>query len=65
MPDYEVKLYGSHATNLCLQWSDLDVVLVNKRGYNVSSYNALQGLYINLLVFIANPRKKLGRNQLS
>jgi DNA polymerase sigma len=50
MPEYEVKLYGSHATNLCLQWSDLDVVLVNKRGYNVSSYNALQGLYINLLV---------------
>jgi DNA polymerase sigma len=50
MPDYEVRLYGSHATNLCLQWSDLDVVLVNKRNYNVGTYNALQGLYINLLV---------------
>lgn len=50
MPDYEVKLYGSHATNLCLQWSDLDVVLVHKRNYNVTTYNALQGLYINLLV---------------
>ena len=30
--DYEVKLYGSYATGLCLPWSDLDVVLVNKKG---------------------------------
>lgn len=51
MSDYEVRLYGSHATNLCLQWSDLDVVLIHKRNYNVSSHNALQGLYINLLVY--------------
>jgi DNA polymerase sigma len=50
MPDYEVRLYGSHSTNLCLPWSDLDVVLVNKRNYNVGSFNALQGLYINILV---------------
>ena len=28
--DYEVNLYGSHATNLCLPWSDLDVVLIKK-----------------------------------
>jgi non-canonical poly(A) RNA polymerase PAPD5/7 len=48
MPDYEVKLYGSHATNLCLQWSDLDVVLIHKRGYNVSSINSLHALYLNL-----------------
>ena len=26
--DYDVHLYGSHATNLCLPWSDLDVVLI-------------------------------------
>ena len=30
IPDYEVNLYGSHATNLCLPWSDLDVVLIKK-----------------------------------
>ena len=28
--DYEVHLYGSHSTNLCLPWSDLDVVLIHK-----------------------------------
>jgi non-canonical poly(A) RNA polymerase PAPD5/7 len=49
LPDYEVKLYGSHATNLCLQWSDLDVVLINKKNYSFSSLHSLQGLYINLL----------------
>ena len=30
LQEYEVCLYGSHATNLCLPWSDLDVVLVPK-----------------------------------
>ena len=29
--NYEVNLYGSHATNLCLPWSDLDVVLIKKQ----------------------------------
>ena len=39
LQEYEVCLYGSHATNLCLPWSDLDVVLVPK-GSNVNSkYN--------------------------
>lgn len=28
--EYEVKLYGSHATGLCLPWSDIDVVLCKK-----------------------------------
>lgn len=28
--EYEVKLFGSRATKLCLYWSDLDVVLINK-----------------------------------
>ena len=32
--DYEVHLYGSHATNLCLPWSDLDVVLISKNNNN-------------------------------
>ena len=30
--EYEVKLYGSHATGLCLPWSDIDVVLCKKNG---------------------------------
>jgi len=29
--NYKVNLYGSHATNLCLPWSDLDVVLIKKQ----------------------------------
>ena len=31
-PEFIVQLYGSHATNLCLPWSDLDVVLRRKDG---------------------------------
>ena len=42
IPDYEVNLYGSHATNLCLPWSDLDVVLIKK------SQNSDNGNNINL-----------------
>ena len=34
--DYEVHLYGSHATNLCLPWSDLDVVLISKKNNQIS-----------------------------
>ena len=35
--DYEVHLYGSHSTNLCLPWSDLDVVLIHKNDFNKNS----------------------------
>ena len=59
MGDYEVRLYGSHATNLCLQWSDLDIVLVHKKNFNATNYNALQSLYLNLLVKIFNIGKTL------
>ena len=34
--EYEVHLYGSHATNLCLPWSDLDVVLISKKNNQIS-----------------------------
>ena len=34
--DCEVHLYGSHATNLCLPWSDLDVVLISKKNNQIS-----------------------------
>ena len=46
IPDYEVKLYGSHATNLCLPSSDLDIVLLNKRTGYSNDYRVLQTLYI-------------------
>jgi len=28
LPHSEVKVYGSHATKLCLPWSDIDLVIV-------------------------------------
>ena len=31
IPNYVVNLYGSHATNLSLPWSDLDVVLIQSK----------------------------------
>ncbi len=48
IPEYEVKLYGSHATNLCLPWSDLDIVLINKQTGYSNEYRILQKLYIAL-----------------
>ena len=39
--DYEVKLYGSHATGLCLPWSDIDVVLCKKNGEVMENNNYL------------------------
>lgn len=47
--EYEVRLYGSHATNLCLGWSDLDIVLVNKKTHASTNYGVLQTLYLHLL----------------
>jgi len=28
VPNSEVKVYGSHATKLCLPWSDIDLVII-------------------------------------
>ena len=46
--DYEVKLYGSHATGLCLPWSDIDVVLCKKNGDDIDTnlYLPLHELYL-------------------
>lgn len=50
LPDFEVKLYGSHATGLCLSWSDLDTVLVHKKGMSHLTFSpSLQSLYVKLL----------------
>ena len=48
IPEYEVIIYGSHATNLCLPWSDLDIVLVSKKGIFINNFSSLQKLYITL-----------------
>jgi|LauGreDrversion4_2_1035121.scaffolds.fasta_scaffold89947_2 DNA polymerase sigma len=32
LPNSEVKVYGSHATRLCLPWSDIDLVVIAKAG---------------------------------
>ena len=29
LPSCDVKVYGSHATKLCLPWSDIDLVIIN------------------------------------
>ena len=48
--EYEVKLYGSHATGLCLPWSDIDVVLCKKSGEVMenNSYLPLHELFTYL-----------------
>ena len=40
--DYEIKVYGSYANGLCMTWSDLDLVLVNKNA-NLNNANNLNG----------------------
>ena len=47
---FEVKLYGSRATNLCLKWSDLDVVITRKnpKTTQLQSTNLLDKLHIVL-----------------
>ena len=37
LPGSEVKVYGSHATKLCLPWSDIDIAIIlpsNSETYN-------------------------------
>ena len=38
IPQSEVKVYGSHATKLCLPWSDIDIVIITKGGSNDIHY---------------------------
>ena len=42
-PNYIIKIYGSYANGICLPWSDLDLVLVNKNTYRPEDF------YINNL----------------
>ena len=36
--DYDIQIYGSYANGLCMPWSDLDLVLVNKNTMNYVNY---------------------------
>ena len=48
--DYQIQIYGSYATGLCLPWSELDLVLVPKINNNQhgKEFTILQKLYISL-----------------
>ena len=53
IPEFELKIFGSHATNLCLPWSDLDLVLIPRETYSSQSNHnnsSLQLLYYCILV---------------
>ena len=43
MPTVGVEVYGSHATQLCLHWSDIDLVLIPKN-LNQNQYQDTKGL---------------------
>ena len=50
--DYNVYVFGSYATGLCLPWSDLDLVLLNKnQNQSMKNNNSVQKLQeiVNLL----------------
>jgi DNA polymerase sigma len=34
VPQSEVRVYGSHATKLCLPWSDIDLVIITPSRFN-------------------------------
>ena len=58
--NYEVKLYGSHATGLCLPWSDIDVVICNKNGESTENcYVPLHELYTYLQNKYSNKFKSI------
>ena len=40
--DYDIHIYGSYANGLCMPWSDLDLVLVNKNSINNNINNNFQ-----------------------
>ena len=48
--DYQIQIYGSYATGLCLPWSELDLVLIPKKNNNQhgKEFTILQSLYITI-----------------
>lgn len=39
IPNSEVQVYGSHATKLCLPWSDIDLVIIPPKNDPMMNYN--------------------------
>lgn len=39
VPNSEVRVYGSHATKLCLPWSDIDIVIITPSKQSEMVYN--------------------------
>ena len=56
--DYEVHLYGSHATNLCLPWSDLDVVLISKNNNKNNQQISLEAKHLLLSKLYENLKQQ-------
>lgn len=66
VPNCEVRVYGSHATKLCLPWSDIDLVIIPKTsemGYNPKSVlslvnrelqNEVQNKWVSSVTFVDN-----------
>lgn len=65
LPYSEVKVYGSHATKLCLPWSDIDLVIVPRQQeihapksvlaqVNRELQNELQNKWVSNVQFIDN-----------
>lgn len=39
LPQSEIKVYGSHATKLCLPWSDIDLVIITPQTSSVGKHH--------------------------
>ena len=52
--NHKVNLYGSHATNLCLPWSDLDIVLIKKNNINSENDQNIISENNNNLIILSN-----------
>ena len=50
--DYEIQIYGSYANGLCMPWSDLDLVLVNKNSNNNNAQDNNNIEYVNENILI-------------
>ena len=57
--EYNVYIFGSYATYLCLPWSDLDLILISKNQNmkNINSVTKLQEIanYLNDINWVDNP----------
>lgn len=45
VPLSEVRVYGSHATKLCLPWSDIDLVIITPNRHGENMYTQKSALF--------------------